>query len=145
MNLFGSGRPWYADGLAFECTGCGRCCSGPEEGYVWVTPQDVEAAARQLGITIADFESKYTRRVGKRTSLIEKENRDCVFLEEAGDGRRGCKIYSIRPTQCQTWPFWPNNLFGPRAWARAGERCPGINRGELFPAGHIEHERDRTE
>ena len=27
---------WYAEeGLAFECTGCGDCCTGAP-GYVWV-------------------------------------------------------------------------------------------------------------
>ena len=26
--------PWYADGLSFECTMCGNCCTGPP-GAVW--------------------------------------------------------------------------------------------------------------
>jgi uncharacterized protein len=81
MNLFDSRRPWYGDGLAFQCAGCGRCCSGPEEGYVWMTPQEIGAAAGQLGVTVEEFVAKYTRRVGRRTSLIEKPNRDCIFLE----------------------------------------------------------------
>ena len=43
-----SSRKWYADGLHFECTQCGNCCSGPP-GYVWVTKQDIKAIARHLG------------------------------------------------------------------------------------------------
>ena len=27
---------WYRDGLRFECTRCGACCTGAP-GYVWVT------------------------------------------------------------------------------------------------------------
>jgi uncharacterized protein len=144
MNIFGSGRPWYSQGLAFECTSCGRCCSGPEEGYVWITPQEIAAAAAQLRVTTDEFMRRYTRRVGKGLSLIEKANRDCIFLEAAADGTRRCMIYGVRPAQCQTWPFWPNNLSGQEAWSRAGQRCPGINRGRLWPPAHIEHEQERT-
>ena len=28
-------EPWYRDGLRFECTRCGHCCTGAP-GYVWV-------------------------------------------------------------------------------------------------------------
>ena len=28
-------QAWYSEGLRFECTQCGACCSG-EPGYVWV-------------------------------------------------------------------------------------------------------------
>ena len=145
MNLFGARRPWYGDGLAFQCSDCGRCCSGPEEGYVWMTPQEIIAAAAQLEVTVEQFTARYTRRVGRRTSLIEVANRDCVFLEQTADGVRRCRIYAVRPTQCQTWPFWSSNLSGANAWARAGERCPGINCGTLWPPAHIEHEKDRTD
>lgn len=137
-------RPWYADGLAFECTGCGHCCSGPEEGYVWVNAEEVRAAAQFLGLSDEAFYRQYTRRVGARVSLIEQENADCIFLRTASDGTRRCTIYSARPVQCRTWPFWSVNLSSPRAWARAGEKCPGLNRGSLFDLTHIENERDRT-
>ncbi|MFM1805538.1 MAG: hypothetical protein RL136_2417, partial [Planctomycetota bacterium] len=30
--------PWYAEGLRFECTQCGNCCSGGP-GAVWFTPE----------------------------------------------------------------------------------------------------------
>ncbi len=138
-------RPWYADGLAFECTGCGGCCSGPGEGYVWVTSDEIAAMAEHLGMTVDAFTDAYTRRIGRRVSLIEAPDKDCIFLEPAGaDGHRGCRIYPVRPTQCQTWPFWPSNLRGPGAWALAQARCPGINRGPLHSLEHIEREKSRT-
>ncbi len=145
MNIFKSRRPWYESGLAFECTTCGRCCSGPEEGYVWITQEEITAAATGLAISDEEFIRRYARRVGKRISLIEKPNRDCIFLQNGPDGVRTCLIYAARPTQCQTWPFWSSNLMGPEAWAAAGKRCPGINCGAIRSAEHIERERQRTE
>ena len=144
MSWLTSGRAWYEEGLAFECAHCGRCCSGPEEGYVWISPEEIAAAAAHLGTTVEQFTAAYTHLVSRRVSLIEQPNRDCIFLVAAGDGERHCRIYSVRPTQCRTWPFWPQNLGGPSAWARAGERCPGINRGRRHEAQHIDHEKDRT-
>ena len=36
---------------------------------------------------------------------------DCVFLKEDPErGRKTCSIYPVRPLQCRTWPFWPENL-----------------------------------
>lgn len=144
MSSTDTGRPWYAGGLAFECNGCGRCCAGPDPGYVWISATEIAGAAERLGVTIREFRKRYTRRLGLRVSLIEKGNADCIFLEESLDGRRMCAIYDVRPTQCRTWPFWRHNLTSSRAWAMAGQRCPGVNRGSLHPLEHIERERDRT-
>lgn len=129
-----SDRPtWYVAGLAFECLACGRCCAGPEEGYVWLTDAEVEAIAAFLGLTEKEMRTRYVRRVGRRQSLVErKPTRDCVFLRKHPDGHGTCDIYSVRPTQCRTWPFWATNLADPNCWAEAGDRCPGINRGELI-------------
>jgi uncharacterized protein len=46
--------PWYRDGLAFACTGCGDCCTGAP-GYVWVTRAEIEAMAAALGLAPAEF------------------------------------------------------------------------------------------
>ncbi len=62
--------PWYRDGLRFECTQCGACCSG-EPGYVWVDDSEVAAMAEEIGITMEAFERKFVRQVGRDRSLIE--------------------------------------------------------------------------
>ena len=145
MKIFAR-RPWYADGLAFECQQCGRCCAGPEEGYVWLTEEEMAAIADHLQITKEQMRSRYARKVGRRYSLVEREgNRDCVFLERDQDGCRGCRIYPVRPTQCRTWPFWTTNLVSPDMWAEAGRRCPGINRGVPIDYDEIEARRRATE
>jgi Fe-S-cluster containining protein len=137
--------PWYSGGLAFECQGCGGCCAGPEEGYVWVTQDDIEAIAAHLRISLQEMMDKYARKVGKRMSLREvKKTKDCVFLETAQNGERKCSIYSYRPTQCLTWPFWQSNIGDQDDWLLAGTRCIGLNRGKLHTLDEIETRRDAT-
>jgi Fe-S-cluster containining protein len=124
--------------LTFRCEGCGTCCSGPEEGYVWISREEIEAAAAFLQMGVEDFKEAYVRRVGIRYSLIEKEhNKDCIFLEAQGKQKQ-CQIYPVRPLQCRTWPFWRENLRSRSRWERAGEQCPGINQGYWYEAGRIE-------
>jgi uncharacterized protein len=129
---------WYGAGLCFECTECGACCSGPGEGYIWVTRPEIELIAKHLSMTPGQLRQKYLRRVGLRTTIIEHATtKDCIFLRTMG-GKKRCVIYPVRPSQCRTWPFWADNLSGPNAWNRAGVRCPGINRGRHYSAEEIE-------
>jgi Fe-S-cluster containining protein len=130
---------WYAGGLHFECTGCGNCCAGPDEGYIWVTPREIELLAEQLRLSVEAVRKKYIRRVGFRLSIIEHPaTKDCIFLTPSKDGCRGCAIYPVRPNQCRTWPFWNENLASPDDWNRAAVKCPGINRGRLYSVEDID-------
>jgi Fe-S-cluster containining protein len=142
-------RPWYADGLAFECLQCGRCCAGPEQGYIWIDPAEIEAAAKFLGITPQQFADRFVRREGNAMTILENQHNDCVFLLREGDvarqatpAARSCAIYPVRPMQCRTWPFWKFNLSSPKAWCLAADRCPGINKGRLHSLGDIAAKRD---
>ena len=80
------------------------------------------------------FRSIYTRRVKGFTSLRESENYDCIFY----DRKTGCKVYSHRPRQCQTWPFWEAVVDSPERWQEEARDCPGMNRGELHTTEFIE-------
>lgn len=147
MKLFAFKPPWYVAGLAFACRQCGRCCQGPEEGYVWVNRNETAAIAAHLGIPEPELRKLYVRKVGGRYSLNEDAGtRDCVFLVplDGDQGGKGCKIYPVRPRQCRTWPFWPGNLHDADDWALAGVRCPGINRGPLHSRQDIEAKVDET-
>lgn len=129
---------WYAAGLHFECTGCGACCSGPGEGYIWLTRPEIELIAKHLKITPGQLRKKYLRRVGLRTSIIEHATtKDCIFLQTVGE-KKLCAIYEVRPSQCRSWPFWPENLSSANNWNKAAARCPGINRGRNYSAEKIE-------
>lgn len=124
--------PWYADGLAFECTRCGNCCGGAP-GYVWVEAGEIREIAKTLGLTPAEFERRHTRKTSRRRSLRELANGDCEFLERYEDGTSGCKIHAVRPLQCRTWPFWKSNLRSQKTWDLTARECPGIDRGPTHP------------
>jgi Fe-S-cluster containining protein len=127
-------QPWYKDGLQFQCTGCGDCCTGAP-GYVWVNKQDIANLAARVELTTDEFESKYVRSVGARKSLVEFKNGDCVFF----DGQtRKCRVYEARPRQCRTWPFWDSNVRTPEAWAQTCQVCPGSGTGKLYQLEQIE-------
>ncbi len=138
---------WYADGLRFECTQCGNCCTGPP-GYVRVNDEELAAIAAALDLTVAQVEAQFTRPLGNLRSLTEKRTEygfDCVFLDrDSQPGKTLCRVYLARPAQCRTWPFWPENLLHPRDWQRAARTCPGIDHGPLIPIESIRIQRDVT-
>ena len=121
--------PWYNDGLRFQCTQCGACCSGAP-GHVWVSIEECEQIARRLRMELEAFTKRHVRRVGMRLSLLEKRGGDCEFLvRDAKSKRTTCSIHDVRPTQCRTWPFWSSNLESQEAWELTGQECPGIDHG----------------
>jgi Fe-S-cluster containining protein len=121
--------PWYKDGLRFQCTGCGGCCTGAP-GFVWVTNDEIAALAAEVEMEVGAFERRYVRTVGVRKSLRErKKTYDCVFLDAQ---TRKCTVYNARPKQCRTWPFWDSNIRTPEAWAHTCEVCPGSGKGKLY-------------
>jgi Fe-S-cluster containining protein len=130
-------QPWYKDGLKFECTGCGDCCTGAP-GYVWVNAEEIAALAAEVGIDVPQFEKQYVRKIGARKSLKElKKNYDCVFLDP---DTRKCRVYAARPRQCRTWPFWDSNLKSPETWAHTCDVCPGSGTGKLHQLEVIENQ-----
>jgi len=145
-------REWYSGGLRFTCTQCGNCCTGPS-GYVWFNDEELTAMADYTGLTREQFMRRHARRIGNRLSLGERKTAhgyDCVFLQRDPRGKALCTIYPVRPTQCRTWPFWPENLSSPEAYDRAGERCPGMQaglkgRGEFHSYQQITIRRDKTQ
>ena len=133
-----SKTPWYVGGLNFECVQCGRCCSGPGEGYIWVTKPEMELIAEFLKISVEQLREKYLKRVGPRTTIIEQAgSKDCIFLQRINDEKR-CIIYPVRPSQCRVWPFWSENLASANSWNKAAQKCPGINRGRHYSFEEIE-------
>jgi len=140
-------KEWFAEtGLAFTCTQCGNCCTGPP-GYVWFTDEEGRAMAEFLGVEHREFLRRFARKVNGRWTLNEQWNEvvggyDCVFLRRDENGKALCGVYQHRPTQCRTWPFWPENLKTHRAWARTAEHCPGANNGRLYKVEEIRIIRD---
>jgi Fe-S-cluster containining protein len=123
---------WFKDGLKFRCTMCGDCCTGAP-GVVWVNDEEVAAISGYIGETQERFLEWYTRMLGDRRSLVEKDNGDCIFFERG----KGCTVYPVRPRQCRTWPFWESNLRTETTWRNTCKACPGSGVGELFSAEDI--------
>ena len=134
-----SERPWYHEGLRFTCTACGDCCTG-DEGFVWANKEEIAALAQVVGeADIEEFERLYIRKVGVRKSLKELPNGDCIFFDSE---KRLCQVYTARPRQCRTWPFWNSNLRNPKAWENTCRLCPGSGRGKLHSFDQVEAQRN---
>ncbi len=130
-------QPWYHQGLKFQCTGCGSCCTG-EPGYVWIRRAEMETLANATGLDVAEFEKTFVRSIGRRKSLVELPNGDCVFFDRL---TRRCRVYEVRPQQCRTWPFWESNLSTPEDWEQTCKVCPGSGRGLNVPLEQVEARR----
>ena len=61
---------WYGNGLKFECTQCGHCCTGAP-GYVWVSLPEIYRIAEFLQMD--DYE--FTQEIRKESSSKVQLNR----------------------------------------------------------------------
>jgi len=126
------GRPgamWWAEGVRFGCTACGRCCARrlpPATGPL--AEAEIAGMAAALGLpSAASFRQRFTEplpggAVGQRRLRAEPGSGRCPLLDH--DGR--CSVYEARPAACRTYPFWPENLASPYEWAREASLCEGI-------------------
>ena len=126
-------RPFWLEGVRFECQGTGRCCkSRGRYGWIYLTLEDRQRLAALLGMKTGQFTRRHCERTDGLWHLRHPE-RDCAFLEGAR-----CGVYEARPTQCRTWPFWPENM-NARAWPReVASFCEGAGKGRLYSAAEIQ-------
>lgn len=112
---------WYDKGVRFACTGCGKCCTG--KGSVFLNEAEIEQLASFLHLSKAAFMLKYVRRKEGQLALVDAPSSDgCVFLK----GKQ-CSVYEARPTQCRTFPFWPEHLRSRKHWESLKNCCEGIH------------------
>ena len=127
-------KKWYSDGIQFECQGSGQCCvSHGEYGFVYVTQKDRRAMAKLRGLPTREFTKQFCVKEEGVFRLIDGADNACVFLKN-----KRCTVYSARPAQCKTWPFWPETMT-PKAWARdVAAFCPGVGKGRIWPKTEID-------
>lgn len=97
--------------------------------------------AAHLKISKEEFMRRYTRSIFGRPSLIENRTTyDCVFLKDSK-----CQVYSVRPKQCRTFPWWKENLKTRADWKEAAKRCEGIDHPDasVVPFEKIEEEKNK--
>lgn len=121
--------------VRFECQGSGRCCvTHGESGYVYLTRSDARRLAEHLQLSATALRRRYGRLVEGRLALKDAPGGEaCIFLSD-----RRCQVYEARPTQCRTWPFWPELLNARRWSAEVASFCPGAGQGRLWTREEIE-------
>ena len=131
-----SSKVFLAEGIQFQCQGSGNCCvSHGSYGNVYVTPSDRKALARALGLKPSVFTRKFCQRKLGVWKLKDGDTKDCLFLKN-----KRCTVYQARPTQCRTWPFWPE-VMNAKAWNReVASFCPGVGKGRVWPVEEIQRE-----
>ena len=122
-------------GLRFECTQCGKCCwTRGEYSHVYLTREDLTQLAAALGLTVAEARARYTFRDENGWTELDFTGGRCVML----DGETNlCKVYESRPTQCRTFPFWPELLRRGTWTAEARRICEGVGIGGVVPAADV--------
>jgi len=129
-------KPWYADGLRFECERCSACCRH-EPGYVFLSAQDIRSLMEGLSLDFRSLLRNYCRVVDLGShavlSLRETKRYDCILW-----GEGGCTVYGHRPVQCRTYPFWAQVVDSAEDWNLEAASCPGIGKGRTRPRSEIE-------
>ncbi len=84
---------------SYVCRRCTACCRWP--GDVRITPEETAQIAEWLKMPEHDFIEQCTRIHSDRNSLsiLEKENDECLFLQDGG-----CLINPVKPQQCRDFP-----------------------------------------
>jgi Fe-S-cluster containining protein len=102
-------------GVHYICQRCNACCKWP--GDVRINDEDVVRITAFLEMCEDEFLEKYTRlRINRQgLSLVEKENHECVMLENGG-----CRIHSVKPSQCAGFP----NMWNFPNWREICEAIP---------------------
>jgi Fe-S-cluster containining protein len=147
--------------IKFKCQMCGSCCRHrrpadfgnlvpvdrlkdfwDKSNLIYLTNEDIIQISQETGFdskefadTLYNYDGRYVKVVnsGKKVVLdlpVMKSKRDktCIFY------RNNCRIYGIRPTACQLFPFRveeeTNHLGDIRLRISFNIHCPGIGKGE---------------
>lgn len=121
--------------MNFECQeSCeGKCCKTGwgGAGFVFLTKSDRANLQLLIGTKIRQH-VKFGSFTSTRFTLnqtdqwyIELKDGKCPFLEQGK-----CSVYSARPTQCRTFPYWPEVVLHPSIKEKFKEVCPGIDQGQ---------------
>eukprot|EP00128_Syssomonas_multiformis_P003908 Colp12_sorted_trinity150504_noHs@632 len=115
------------EGLNFKCTACGKCCTTSGKAEVYVNVAQALKIAEELDLEPAEFASSYLIKNStdqKTRFKLRKKEGACTFLDR---NTNKCTIYNSRPTQCRTYPFWPDIVKNESTWNSEAAVCEGIN------------------
>ena len=106
---------WLDPDTYYVCQRCTACCRWP--GDVRIENDEIAPIAAYLGLGEEEFLERYTRLRTNRQglSLVEKENHECVMLEDGS-----CRIHEVKPSQCAGFP----NRWNFPGWRKQCEAIP---------------------
>ncbi len=130
MGASESTPTFFADGIRFTCTDCGNCCTGAP-GLVRMSRAEMLTLADTLDLSPEACVENYLDPYESAYRIREKKNGDCIFFDQR------CTIYTARPSQCRTYPFWFENMRSKAAWKATCRACPGIGEGRLYTEAEI--------
>jgi hypothetical protein len=93
-----------------------------------VKANDSELAdmSASLGMHPDDFKERYVEPGPPSSSgavhTLKRNATGCILLDERGK----CTVYSARPTQCATYPFWPGIVRTAQTFSTEAALCEGI-------------------
>lgn len=124
-------KKFYEQGLRFSCTSCGECCRLPG-GKVRISSEEIETISGYLSLDRQSFLRENALQDEQGWALEDEDHSACIFLQDDL-----CSIYDVRPEQCRTFPFWPENLKSAYRWKQLKSYCPGIDYGILHSREEI--------
>ncbi len=132
------------NGIEFSCQMCGSCCSGFQEGEVYLYKEDIDRLTMFLNISSKSELKKFAK---KYIKIIN----DTFFWKEPGDERgktykfktlgfkftgddehchflkdNRCTVHENRPFQCSCFPFWQMLVTSRKNFINYAKKCPGL-------------------
>ena len=132
------------NGIEFSCQMCGSCCSGFQEGEVYLYKEDIDRLTKFLNISSKSELKKFAK---KYIKIIN----DTFFWKEPGDERgktykfktlgfkftgdderchylkdNKCSVHENRPFQCMCFPFWQMLVSSRKNFVNYAKKCPGL-------------------
>src|SRR3954463_9076679 len=96
-NILFRERYTWLTRLRFQCqSGCIKCCE--QQGFVYLTEDDITRLAKFVNITPTVFEKRYVYRTKNLRRLRVPREVQCVFLKSDG-----CSVHPAKPLQCRTF------------------------------------------
>jgi uncharacterized protein len=102
-----------------DCTRCANCCKTLD---IRLSTSDAERIALHLGMAVEAFVQTYL--TSDEAGVCWFRQQPCPFLTD--DNR--CRIYSVRPTDCQEYPFTDKEgfVFRTKGHANRALTCPAV-------------------
>jgi len=145
------------NGIEFSCQMCGKCCTGFNDGEVYLYKEDILRLADFLKIKgkkeLRDFAQKYLKVVddsffwkdpnaqrGKTYRYktlgfkFTGEDEHCHFLKG-----NNCSVHTARPFQCRSFPFWQMMVSSTKNFENYAQKCKGLQvlKGKFYTKEEI--------